>query len=299
MLIRRLIMHLRFIGAALLSVGVLALQSVAVAADATVFPVTGAIWTTDVNGNQVDGNIYAALTDVYLNGGPGLNAPPTAGGLPDGTFVFMVTDPSGKTLLSLDAAQCREFVVSGGNITGVTGPCPHQTGGTGNGGVTVQLFPFSQTPNNGGEFKAWATPLGDFPAACLATVDCSTGTHGFTPSMSKTDNFKTKAGFREVDTNFFLDLNHSGSWDPNEPFLSGLSVAWTDTLGASNVKWADPANSLEAHAEALEAGSHSFTVASQPGCTVTQITVAGSAVPLEGPGTFTITISQSAKTFSL
>lgn len=290
-------MRLRLSAAAVLSI--VAVFAPSISAAATLSPVTGAIWTTDVNGNEVDGNIYAALQDVYLNGGPGLNAPPTAGGLPDGTYVFMVTDPSGKTLLSTDAAQCREFVVSGGNITGVTGPCPHSTGGTGNGGVTVQLFPYDVTPNNGGEYKAWATPLVDFPAGCLSTVDCAIAKHGFTPSLSKTDNFKTRAGFREVDTNFFADLNHDGSWETNEPFLSGLSVVWTDTLGASNLKWADKNSNLEAHAEALETGTHTFTVVSQAGCTVTQITVADSTSPLEGPGTFSITITPNMKTFSL
>jgi hypothetical protein len=33
------------------------------------------------------------------------------------TYVFMVTDPSGKTLLSTDRAGCRQFVVAGGIIT--------------------------------------------------------------------------------------------------------------------------------------------------------------------------------------
>ena len=40
----------------------------------------------------------------------------TAAGLDDGVYVFQVTDPSGKTLLSTDAVQCRQFTVSGGII---------------------------------------------------------------------------------------------------------------------------------------------------------------------------------------
>jgi hypothetical protein len=47
-------------------------------------------------------NIYDAKEDVYLNGGPGINAPDDAAGLPAGTYSFQVTDPSGKTLLSSD-----------------------------------------------------------------------------------------------------------------------------------------------------------------------------------------------------
>ena len=80
---------------------------------------TGAIFTTLVNGTRVNVNQYAAKPDVYLDGGPGPGAPATAAGLDDGTYVFQVTDPSGKTLLSQDAAQCREFTVAGGIITGV------------------------------------------------------------------------------------------------------------------------------------------------------------------------------------
>jgi hypothetical protein len=74
----------------------------------------------------------------------GLNAPIGAAGLsPDGTYVFQVTDPSGKVLLSQDPAQCREVTVANGVITGTAGPCPHATGGTITQGsitsITVQL----------------------------------------------------------------------------------------------------------------------------------------------------------------
>src|SRR5207244_2342098 len=56
---------------------------------------TGAIYTTTKDGTAVNRNAYAAATDVYLSGGPqNLNA----SGLPDGTYYFLVTDPSGKTL---------------------------------------------------------------------------------------------------------------------------------------------------------------------------------------------------------
>ena len=42
-------------------------------------PLSGAIFTTDVNGDIVNGNVqYAAQCDVYLDGGPGPNAPQKA-----------------------------------------------------------------------------------------------------------------------------------------------------------------------------------------------------------------------------
>src|SRR6266699_877703 len=166
---------------------------------------SGAIFTTTANGGAVNFNIYPSKEAVYLDGGPPPNAPQTAAGLPDGTYVFQVTDPSGKTLLSTDAAKCRQFTVAGGIITGVviTG-CEHATGADiDHGAVTVQLMPYADTPNNGGEYKAWATPVANYLEGCAAlgvsngldVVDCGmTGgdVHGFIPSHSKTDNFKAR-----------------------------------------------------------------------------------------------------------
>ena len=53
-------------------------------------------------------NIYDSKDDVYLDGGPGPGAPQTAAGLDDGTYYFMVTDPSGHTLLSEDPIEWWE-----------------------------------------------------------------------------------------------------------------------------------------------------------------------------------------------
>src|SRR5437667_115278 len=54
--------------------------------------VSGAIFTTDSTGTVVNGNLYAAKADVYLDGGPQGNAPCSAAGLPDGDYYFQVTD---------------------------------------------------------------------------------------------------------------------------------------------------------------------------------------------------------------
>ncbi len=149
--------------------------------------VTGALQTTTSTGTVVDGNIYNAKTDVYINGGPQNENDP--GLNPPGNYYFMVTDPDGKKLLSSDDISCREVVVSGGRITAVTGPCPHLPGtlDAANGELPVQLFPFDDTPNSGGEYKAWITPVADYSLA-----NCSTGkdAFGFCTSSSKTDNFK-------------------------------------------------------------------------------------------------------------
>src|SRR5713226_1572826 len=114
---------------------------------------SGAIFTTNSNGSEVNGNIYPSKDAVYLDGGPPPGAPQTAAGLPNGTYVFQVTDPSGKHLLSTDAAKCRQFTVLNGIITGVVnvGGCQHATGTDADepGAVTVQLIPYLDTPNNG------------------------------------------------------------------------------------------------------------------------------------------------------
>src|SRR6266851_1298735 len=116
---------------------------------------SGAIFTTVANGSEVNFNIYQAKEDVYLDGGPGPGAPQTAAGLDDGVYVFQVTDPSGKTLLSTDPVECRQFTITTGIITS-TAPssCPHSTGtDVDHGALTIQLFPFDDTPNRGGEYK--------------------------------------------------------------------------------------------------------------------------------------------------
>jgi hypothetical protein len=143
---------------------------------------SGAIFTTDANGSRVDQNIYRDCRDVYLNGGPKGGQP----GLPEGNYVFMVTNPSGgppSELLSTDT-YLRRLVHVGANglVTAYLGTT-HTTGTDVNTqAVTVQLWPFSKTPNEGNEYKAWLTPLDKYAPG--------QGTFGFIHRWSKTDNFK-------------------------------------------------------------------------------------------------------------
>jgi hypothetical protein len=240
------------------------------------------------DGSEVNFNHFDSKLDVYLDGGPGPGAPQTAAGLDDGTYVFQITDPSGKTLLSTDPARCRQFTVTGGIITGVVdvGGCQHVTGiDIDHGATTVQMFPFNDTPNQGGVYKAWVVRVEDFLLGCaelgvnngLDVVDCGAKTqgnaHGFIPSHSKTDNFKVgpfKA--REIDTRFFNDTNGDGHLTVGEDFIDGLAATWTDPVGASNKKWSYWAPDLlvfhEAHVESVETGLHKITVSNQAGCTV-------------------------------
>ncbi len=268
---------------------------------------SGAIFTTLFDGSAVNFNIYPSKFDVYLDGGPPPGAPQGAAGLPDGTYVFQVTDPSGKTLLSQDIANCRQFTVSAGIITGVVpaGGCQHATGtDIDHSAVTVQLMPYADTPNNGGVYKAWATPVADYLAGCatlgvsngLNVVDCGlTGGdfHGFIPSHSKTDNFKAKsAANREIDTHFVDAAGHE---------ILGICETWIDTLGVSNPRcsFGDQAT---AKVENVEDGVHQFVIFSQTGCTVGGITVFppnGKVLYFNGPQTIEIHISPGFKAGSV
>jgi len=270
--------------------------------------VTGAIFTTLFDGSAVNFNIYPSKASVYLDGGPPPGAPQTAAGLPDGTYVFQVTDPSGKTLLSTDIANCRQFTVANGIITGVVnvGVCQHATGvDIDHGAATVQLIPYLDTPNNGGEYKAWATPVQNYLDGCdafgvangLSVVDCGyTGgdDHGFVPRFSKTDNFKVKqnAANREIDTHFF---DAAG----NETI--GICEIWTDSLGVANprcslINTAIGVNGW-AHVEDVENGIHLFTFTDQPGCAVGVITINLPTQPqyFNGPQTVSVKVSPSWK----
>ncbi len=155
---------------------------------------SGAIFTTTVDGSRVNANIYAAKTEVYLDGGPGTNAPSSAAALPAGDYYFQVTDPSGKTLLSTDAIACRKIHINAAGVIDLVYPgpgCLHAQGVDSDhaalGAITVQLAPYLDTPNNGGEYKVWVTPVGAYDPSAHGSAR-----HGFVHSSSKTDNFKIK-----------------------------------------------------------------------------------------------------------
>jgi hypothetical protein len=192
--------------------------------------VTGAIFTTLFDGSAVDHNIYDAKEEVYLNGGPNSpKAPCTAAGLPDGDYYFQVTDPSGKVVLSTDDIKERKVRVQNGVIKAYLGKTHHFSVGKCV-SVTVQLYPFNDTPNPGGEYKVWMTPVANF--------------NGFLPSKSKTDNFKapgdidsdgdglSDAAEMALGTNpFDTDTDHDGLTDDQEVNDYGTNPLLIDTDG--------------------------------------------------------------------
>jgi hypothetical protein len=265
---------------------------------------SGAIFTTVPDGTIVNENVhYEGRHYVYLDGGPKQNAPAHAAGLDEGFYVFQITDPPGKLLLSRDPARCRIVHVNAAGVidqlmaptdnsvtdpdgntvvsyTGagtdnwqdaalkgkalaydgepchVPGPDPDSAPGTyaptpditgvgrhdtnpdvdhnDVGAIVVQMMPYGLTPNPGGVYKAWMTPIqayNDIKGADLNYVPnqlakgkqkphpcvdfCAAADPGFVPShrYTKTDNFKVTEKFpAEILVRKFHDLNGDGIW---------------------------------------------------------------------------------------
>jgi hypothetical protein len=268
---------------------------------------SGAIFTTVADGSEVNFNIYPSKEAVYLDGGPGPGAPQHAAALDDGDYYFQVTDPPGKTLLSTDDITCRRFTVTNGVITSVANSdpsCAHQTGidqdHAESGAITVQLFPFKDTPNPGGVYKVWVTFVEDYGAGNCKNPRkaCNIGKFGFVPSHSKTDNFKVRVGAPvEIDTRFFRDENADGIFQWGEPWMDGFGITWIDPLGGSNQKWSMYAPEIqvyhEAHVEAVENGTHTIRVYDQLGCTIGGVHVDGEWAPVDGPQDVLVDIQAS------
>ncbi len=224
---------------------VLAVMCFSLAAAHAAPPLSGAIFTTTENGDVVNGNTkYTDICEVYLDGGPGPNAPATAAGLPDGDYYYQVTDPSGKTLLSNDPVQNRCFTVSGGIITAQCATGTHNTGiDIDQGATTIQLCPYELTPNNGGVYKVWVTPVGDGTlngggfVGDPTQVDnpCGNGCfHGFIPARSKTDNWKI--GDEPTHCLTVHKKVHDGHiWAP----VKGWEITITDPQGVTNTVFTD------------------------------------------------------------
>ncbi|MGS0692544.1 hypothetical protein [Shewanella sp. 30m-9] len=220
---------------------------------------SGAIFTTTADGGIVNENVrYGSKLEVYLDGGPRMNAPASAAALPDGNYYFQVTDPSGKQLLSLDPVDCREVKIENGVITQYLGEsrayldkgklvsCTEfptngkktitvhefnpdiDHGGTPLNAMVIQLYPYADTPNKGGVYKAWMTPTDKYS-------EQNEGFHGFIPRYAKTDNFKVKEkkpqygiialrNYHDANLNCRLDLGEKFIWQWQYGIEDGLNV---------------------------------------------------------------------------
>ena len=251
---------------------------------------SGAIFTTVSDGSAVNANIYTSKCAVYLDGGPGPHAPARAAGLPDGEYFFQVTDPSGKQLLSTDPVSNRRFRVANGVIvayTGTGGPV-HPVGLDRDhpelGAITIRVSnatcpaDFLDSPNNGGAYKVWATPVGSLVGnPDNVDNDCGSGCfHGFLPSQSKTDNFKATT----ATSTFCLTVQKQVIQGDGTP-TAGVNwkITVTDPLGVDNTYFTGATGQLQVCG--LAPGSYTVTE-DLNGMTQVGLIVNGTSLPL-GP----------------
>lgn len=244
---------------------------------------SGAIFTTTANGSRVNENIYTSKCEVYLDGGPGANAPAKAAGLADGEYYFQVTDPSGKVLLSTDPVSNRRFEVSGGVIVAYTGtggpvhPLGYDRDHPELGAITIRLAhgecpgDFLDSPNGGGEYKAWATPVGDFTGdPSKVDNDCGNGCfHGFVPSKSKTDSFKAQVGTPTLCLSVWKRLVTEDGEIPG----AGWKISIVDPVGVDNAYYAGQDGFLRVCG--LVRGTYVVTEDTPDGYTVADLLVNG------------------------
>ena len=248
--------------------------------------ITGAVWTTTAACGKVNGNIYLDKNDVYLSGGPHT---PSGPGLPlsdDSIYVFQVTDPSGKVLLSCDPIQCRRVkvnangvmsaVVSGtaagnsyiclkpGGNQNVLNPCQHPfvNCDPATGRISVRLMPYADTPNNGGEYKAWITPL------CRYNPSDPHAYFGFIERYCKTDNFKVRQRPKQIRLfgRKFFDRNANGIQDDLvcEPGLAGWPITLSGTSSGTILPQTTTTGAFGDYGFLVTAGTYTVTEAGLP-----------------------------------
>lgn len=247
------------------------LASGLIAASAQAQNIAGAIFTTTPDGATVNGNNYASKLDVYLNGGPQNCIAP---GLPNGNYYYMVTNPSGSVLLSLDSVFDRKFSVtstSSGKIAANLGNATTHVNGTSpcTDAISIRLAKdgsdYADTPNPGGVYKAWITREADFHAACPSGAK-SCELAGFINSNTKTDNFRVRTTepppnpVGNLEAFKYYDHNVNGVYDHGDVILRN----WPMTIGPDVV---DPQTQLTSVSGLVawtdlptEVGGHTYTV---------------------------------------
>lgn len=188
----------------------------------------------------------------------------------NGRFHRVPTTAEVVSYFNLDATAVTVWYLggSGGNkwqyaTVADGGDCAHYFGGPFNQGtdeenVAVQLYPYLDTPNNGGVYKAWATPgvdyqclgflpdISTFDGKSVGSVgypngeDCNTN-HGFVSAQSKTDNYKVKEDVQkypaEITVKKFHDENFNGVKDAAEVFVTGWQVDVTDPFASQSTEF--------------------------------------------------------------
>ena len=171
-----------------LAVAGLTAAALAGPATSSALALTGAIYTSNFDGSIINENVgYASKQDVYLTGGP------CDGGshLAAGDYYYQVTSPSG-VLLSSDAIGSRRITVANDFIQSTSGHVTHPVNcDPAVTGITVQLYPFDDTPNAGGEYKLTVAEAASVEA-CEGFSAQSTTFEICNGADQKSDNFKVE-----------------------------------------------------------------------------------------------------------
>lgn len=162
-----------------------ALAACAVTAPSALAGGSGAVFTTDAQGLTVNENLFGSALEVHLNGGPPCNASRRSAALPDGWYVFRVTDPSGAVdMTAAEPLAERRFRVAARAVVETADPVDHPIVATACGAV-LRVGPFATTSATG-VYKLWVAP--DGATARRARAKDRGGV--FNPCRSKTDNFR-------------------------------------------------------------------------------------------------------------
>jgi hypothetical protein len=161
---------------------------------------SGAIFTTDPQGNRVNQNIYDSKDQVYLQGGPDQQG----AHLPDGLYYYRVTDPSGHTVLYPEGYR---------TVTVANGVFP-----------ATQLAPFTTTPNQGGEYKVWVSRVSTFNGRCTKTDNFKVRSTEPTPTPTNTPTtlrmtMEAKHDCWTTPVKFYLMLENTGSRTVNNVWV--------------------------------------------------------------------------------
>lgn len=128
--------------------------------------------------------------------------------------------------------------------------CEHAQGvDVDHGAITVQLFPYDDTPNRGGVYKVWVTRTEDYigdPDLVPDNPKSVNGEgwepgnfHGFVPSQSKTDNYKVRRRGPPytppvITVDKFHDRDLDAVLDEGEELVSEWLIIATEPIGSSN-----------------------------------------------------------------
>ena len=204
-------------------------------AAATATPIAGSISTFGPSGPQ---QLFTSKASVSFAVGSTATPCQSFAFVPDGTYVFQVTNRTGATLLSTDPASERTITVKNGVIASYGGTTHAVGPKTACGSLTIGLAPFNDAGSRDAGYVLWLTPLANFEGQpSQVDVVCGTGCfHGFRPENSRAVFFRVEdkpncpATFC-ISGVKFEDRNGNGIQDAGEPPLAGVEIRVTGDSG--------------------------------------------------------------------